>query len=85
MAATRWRWPPGELHAALADPRVVAVRQRVDKLVRLGGLRGLDHAVADLAFASAPALLPSVSTPVNRPYRMFSAMVPSNSVVSCAT
>ena len=31
--ATRWRWPPGELDAALADDRVVLLLEPLDELV----------------------------------------------------
>ena len=37
--------PAGELHAAFADLRVVAVRQRHDEVVRMGLFRGLDDLV----------------------------------------
>ena len=40
--ARRWRWPPDSM-AALADARRVAVGQRRNEIVCIGGTRGGDH------------------------------------------
>ena len=41
--AMRWRWPPDRRGAALADHRLVAVGQRHDEVVRVGGAGGGDE------------------------------------------
>ena len=38
--AMRWRWPPERRDAALADHRLVALRQRHDEVVGVGGAGG---------------------------------------------
>ena len=43
---TRCRSPPDSRHAAFADDRVVALRKRLDELVGLRELGGLDDLVA---------------------------------------
>ena len=48
--ASRCRWPPDSRWPALADHRLVAVRQRDDELVRVGGARRR----LDLLRAGAP-------------------------------
>ena len=52
----RWRWPPREPHAALADLGGVALGQLVhDEVVQLGDpRRALDRRLVDVAPAARP-------------------------------
>ena len=68
-SATRWRWPPERLIAALADQRVVAVRQLVRERVDARGLARGEHLVPVRVVAAGGEVLAQRHGEEHRPLR----------------